>query len=601
MNADDLKKRIKELEKNAKESDIDVGITKIKNNIYSSRDPVLQELIATNKINDFISDFFDKIAKEKEATSIDWESIVKESDRRIDKAKSESKVYIAKKEEIEIKKNEFEGYSVDENTENAFSNQINEELKRFFELSYEERLEEMYEMFIELGFSEKEAKEKVELYDALNKLSEKCEKKEKTSEDIKEIDNEFKDILKICENDENSKSVLEIIKNSGEFNINECYGNPEKIAEFSQIMNNVIDIKKLLIQNNNNIIIVNEEIIKKIIEELKEKRKIPKDFKYDKLLVKILMEKRKEIKKEGKIIKEKDAKSNASESKEEKRKSGNIENINEDIKQIEDIRKMEEESFSIDDFDLLFDKIIDETDRPLTDKEGDEAFDKKGVEMDVSGLDTNLENSERISEEIKDEIETKKDKENIEPSIEEKNKDKIEAYQDLKQEVSKENEQTQLAVYKPRFTDRVKGFFYDIKNLGMLDAFSKNFISDDVQISSNINKEEKLKGIISEQEQINLAQEENIKKQNLITKLKETLKKTFGMKDENAEKIAKAESEKTENNSLKENSGGFDFSNPNEELMKKTAEAGRKFAEEMKESKTTAKSQEKGEEENILD
>lgn len=599
MNTDGLIKRIKELEKNAKESDIVAGITKIKNNIYGSRDPVIQELIATNKINDFISDFFDKIAKEKEATSIDWDTIVKESDRRIDKVKSESKVYIAKKEEIEIKKNEFEGYSVDENTENAFSNQINEELKRFFELSYEERLEEMYEMFIELGLSEKEAKEKVELYDALKKLSEKCEKKEKTSEDIKEIDNEFKDILKICENDKDLKSILEIIENSGEFNINECYGNPEKIAEFSQIMNSVMELEGKLIkilQNNGGRI--DEKIIKESVESLKDSKKISKDFQCDKLLVKILM---KEIEEKVEKSKDKSLKSDANESKEEKRKSGNIENINEDIKQIEDIKKMEEEGLSMDDFDLLFDKIIDETDRPLTDKEGDEAFDKKGVEMDVSGLDTNLENSERISEEIKDEIETKKDKENIEPSIEEKNKDKIEAYQDLKQEVSKENEQTQLAVYKPRFTDRVKGFFNDIKNLGMLDAFSKNFISDDVQISSNINKEEKLKGIISEQEQINLAQEENIKKQNLITKLKETLKKTFGMKDENAEKIAKAENEKPEDNLMQENSSGFDFSNPNEELMKKTADAGRKFAEEMKESKTTAKSQEKGEEENILD
>lgn len=595
-------KKFKEELNNLGIEDVDTKTAEILNAIYTSRDPILQELITSSNADNFINEYLKSTLNEIKTTSKDFDSIVKESNRRIDKVKSESKVYIAKKEEIEIKKNEFEGYSVDENTENSFSKQINEELKSFFELSYEERLEKMYEMFIELGLSEKEAKEKVASCKAWRKLSEKCEKKEKTPEDIKEIDNEFKDILKNCENDEDSKSILEIIENSGEFNINECYGNPEKIAEFAQIMTSVKDFEVFLIDNilHNKGIRIDEKIIKKYMESFKDMKEIPKDYQYDKLLVKILMERRKEIEERVESRTNKSLKTDVNEAKAEKRKSKNIE-IKEDMKQIKDIRRMEEEGVSIDDFDLLFDKIIEETDKPLTDKEGDEAFDKKGVEMDVSGLDTNLENLERISEEIKDEIETKKDKENIESSIEEKNKDKIEVYQDLKQEVSKENEQTQLAVYKPRFTDRVKGFFNDIKNLGMLDAFSKNFISDDVQISSNINKEEKLKGIISEQEQINLAQEENIKKQNLITKLKETLKKTFGMKDENAEKIAKAENEKLEDNLMQENSSGFDFSNPNEELMKKTADAGRKFAEEMKESKTTAKSQEKGEEENILD
>lgn len=245
---------------------------------------------------------------------------------------------------------------------------------------------------------------------------------------------------------------------------------------------------------------------------------------------------------------------------------------------------------------------------PLTTKEGDEALERNGEELDASGIEA-LE-MEAVSNDGELKKEPSQEPNNarmfvdnsynpMSNSKKEPNVVKVEEIftederyteqvVDRPKEI-KEEPQTQLALYKPRFTDRIRGFISDIKNVGVMEAFNKNFISDDVQIQNTnaSNKEDgQLKGIRSEQSQNNLAQEENIKKQTLLTKMKDALKKAFGIKDETAEKIAQETNEKSENNAdSKEENGGFDFNSPNEELMAKTAAVGKDAAAKLKNSK----------------
>lgn len=253
--------------------------------------------------------------------------------------------------------------------------------------------------------------------------------------------------------------------------------------------------------------------------------------------------------------------------------------------------------------------------QPITNQEGDKVVAEHGVELDdsgiidlgkydykTSGIDNKKDDKMFIDKSYNPRMPEDDNKDITDIEVEEISTDgmkDIGQEVEISPEIEVEEPQNQLAVYKPRFADRFKGFVNDIKNMGLINSFSKNFMSNDLQMpvsETRANKEDgQLKGVIT-QEQNNTAQEENVKKQTLLTRMKDSLKKAFGVKDETAEKIAQESETKNGVENVDRSSNEDSFIKPvDEETLKNINAAGKEAGEKLKQDKdkkimSTAKS-----------
>lgn len=659
--------------------DPETQTAKLINVIYDTKDPVLQEMISTSNINEFISAYLKNTLVELKSSSKDIDAILKDSNKRVEKVKSESKTYVSKKIEIENKNQA----SVKENKElKTVTEEISKSIDMYLNADASERAKKNEDAYARVWGYDKDdvkgikefSKMMDEYYDLLKKDNLTLEEKKK----MEELKAGMRHKIHSKSTTKGTKQYFDFLKKMG-VDL-ESFENPKTSQE--QLLNEIGKIKAIdttifiISSCEESGITSHEQLAKEVMRQIDKRIRTGKynELKcIDQKMLDEILNVSKEIKEEVRVKKGQDGqgvedyKAISMQEKAYTHVASDEEYKNIIMQeaiykaQMEKVEMEVEETLpdlSSDDMWAMFEASMEHAlemqelaeGEPLTNSEGDKAIEENGEELDDSGIDAlekdiklngKLDNKDKIFIDMTPPISQfevangkKIDVEEIDGSgIDALGKEKVEkegtskkepnnndkmhidktppisqfevgakkkiAEEELisddlpqnEQEIEipeltnkeKSQNQTQLAVYKPRITDRIKGFINDIKNMGVMESFNKNFMSNDVQVPINESREEQLKGINSNEEQVNLAQEENIKKQNLLTKVKDSLKKAFGIKDEKAEKIAQEQSDKLDSSKdSKESKGGFDFNSPDEELMAKTAAVGKDAAAKLK-------------------